>query len=126
MGIKIFKNTIPQGLKRVAGGVDTAVKEAIARGLVAIQNQVLDYTPVVTGYLKQSIGNKISKEGIYETKRERKGWVGKMGTAVIYAKRVEFGSGRNRLYFTRGFNQSKSLAYKLLTNRLSEYIKKGR
>ena len=123
--LKITKNTIPYGIKKLKSQEASAVKESISRAMIIIQAQVLDNTPVKTGRLKGSIGNKVdSTDGLWEIKEKSKKYTGKFGTKVPYAQEVEFGyKSKRRLYFTRGFNEKKKDAMQAIKVRLTEFIK---
>jgi HK97 gp10 family phage protein len=91
---------------------------AVKRGLHEIRRQVVMLTPVKTGRLKGSING--VTESIFDVKKGTKTIIGTIGTAVPYAKPVEFGTSRfkGRRMFTRGIFNSKSNVQSIIKSTL--------
>lgn len=114
--MQITKNTLFKDKEGIIKTLRDKEKLAIERALQILRNNVVERTPVVTGRLKGSIQGKARKpkDSIFSIDVENARVVGIIGTNVEYARRVEFGSGENRLYFTRGYNVSVPLMSKTI------------
>jgi len=120
MGLRITKNTISTGLKKEKTNIQTRGELAINRGLEVIRSEVVPLTPRISSRLVNSIEGRAQQKGDDVYKVDSKGGkiTGVIGTNVPYAKFVEFGTHKMkaRLYFTRGFNQSKDKVRQTIIN----------
>jgi hypothetical protein len=128
MGFKVTKNTIPQGLSKAKTIADEYSELAIKRGLEAIRSSIVPITPVISGRLKGSVQGAPKKEGdsINEVKKENTKWIGKIGSRVEYAMKVEMNSKKNRGFFKRGFESAKGNVISIIKNTLKEGINKNK
>ncbi len=62
------------------------LKNVIIKSVFVVEGRAKKEVPVLTGRLRSSITNEVKKEG--------KGYTGQVGTNVIYAPFVEFGTSR--------------------------------
>jgi len=132
MKIQILKNTINKGLEKQKEDISKNGVTAIERGLEVIRSNTLPFVPVKTGRLKGSIAGSVtesSEEGdsVYDITTESSDnaitkVIGKIGTNVPYARKVEFGTSKipGRYYMTRGISASREQLIDVISKALKE------
>lgn len=84
VGLEALKKVLKEKIEKVNGNVEKAVVKATLK----VEADAKKKVPIDTGRLRSSISNKIEKI--------RDEITGKVGTNVVYAPYIEFGTGRMR------------------------------
>lgn len=108
MTYEIVKDTIIEGSEKFTEKLQEDLSIAMVKVIELIRTNTVDYVPVKTGRLKNSLGIVPSDDTHNSIEVIENGVIGKIGSKVPYAKYVEFGTSRmdGRYFLTRGVSES--------------------